>query len=123
MNRTRRELFETKEKHEGDSKTSAVMADKSAVTSRHPELCPGRYLSVCENGDLICGNHPLPGRVLRSNVPRGRASGLEFRANRPLSLIATQSTVGQREHKTVSDKLPITSKKSCFAGDIHTEQS
>jgi hypothetical protein len=34
---------------------------------------------------------------------RGRASG-QIRANRPLSLIALQSTAGQREHMTASDK-------------------
>ncbi|WP_217430529.1 hypothetical protein, partial [Parasulfitobacter algicola] len=60
------------------------MADKSAATSRHPALCPGRYLSVCENGGLISGNH----QGQRALVPREQA-----------------------EHKTVSDKLPIASKK------------
>ena len=36
------------------------MADKSAAKSRYPGLCPGHPLSVCENGDLISGNHQGP---------------------------------------------------------------
>lgn len=72
------------------------MAHASAAIPRHPGLCPGRYLSACEDGDLGRGNH----QGQRSRAPREQAG-----------------------HKTASDKMPITSKKSCFAGAIHTGQS
>ena len=59
------------------------MAHASAAIPRHPGLCPGRYLSACEDGDLGRGNH----QGQRSLAPRKQAG-----------------------HKTASDKWPITSK-------------
>ena len=45
--------------------------------------------------DPVRGLHPLPGWRCEA-MPGGRASGQMLRVNRPLSLIAVQSTAGQR---------------------------
>jgi len=42
MNPRRYEQSEPRRSEQRDSKTNEVMADKSAPTSRHPGLCPGR---------------------------------------------------------------------------------